>query len=287
MAFDLSTASPVSPSSSGGFDLTTAKPAITPDVPAVGEFEGDPDEVQREIDGMPDPTMKGLAQKAFDQQYGGSSGAAGKDYSETVSKYHAGTLGERQKAIVDELAKRWENVQKMVERRAPSGDVGPVKAAGEIAFNLPGTAALAIGQGAGAALDIAGEAVKSGYETLVPEGVQEGISSAAKKVLSTDIGQYGLKAIQKGGEIWGHFKESYPDAAMALEGVGNIASLGVGGSASKAAGKEAAYTVDDFAKAISKPFSAPTEQKISKIVEQGYRKGVRPTVAGKDRKSVV
>ena len=108
MAFDLSTASPVSPSSSGGFDLTTAKPAITPDVPAVGEFEGDPDEVQREIDGMPDPTMKGLAQKAFDQQYGGSSGAPGKDYSETVSQYHAGTLGERQKAIVDELAKRGE-----------------------------------------------------------------------------------------------------------------------------------------------------------------------------------
>ena len=287
--------------SSGG----SANGAITPDMPAVGEFQGDPDEVQREIDGIPDPTMKGLAQKAFDQQYGGSSGAPGKDYSETVAQYHAGTLGDRQKAIVDELAKRGEielglkpedsflqnvagdltkrteNVQKMVERRAPSGDVGPVKAAGEIAFNLPGTAALAIGQGAGAALDIAGEAVKSGYETLVPEGVQEGISSAAKKVLSTDIGQYGLKAIQKGGEIWGHFKESYPDAAMALEGIGNIASLGVGGSASKAAGKEAAYTVDDFAKAISKPFSAPTEQKISKIVEQGYKKGVRPTVAGK------
>jgi len=45
--------------------------------------------------------MKGLAQKAFDQQYGGSSGAPGKDYSETVAQYHAGTLGDRMRTLIN------------------------------------------------------------------------------------------------------------------------------------------------------------------------------------------
>ena len=47
-------------------------PKPTLDSPVKGEFQGDPAQVQSEIDGIIDPTMKALAQKAYDQQYGKS-----------------------------------------------------------------------------------------------------------------------------------------------------------------------------------------------------------------------
>ena len=61
------------PISGGGFTLIDpVTPPITPDMPVVGEFQGKPEDVKKEIDAMTDPMMKGLAQKAFDQQFGGT-----------------------------------------------------------------------------------------------------------------------------------------------------------------------------------------------------------------------
>ena len=39
--------------------------------PVVGEFKGDQAEIQKEIDGMPDPAMRALAQRAYDEQLAG------------------------------------------------------------------------------------------------------------------------------------------------------------------------------------------------------------------------
>ena len=227
--------------------------------------------------------------------------------SDFASQYHSGQLDDRKKSIIEELAKRGEveldldpgkgfiervqgditkrteSVRGMIERNAPSGEKGTVGAIGEIALELPSTTALAVGQGAGLGIDIAGEALVSGFGML-PESVKGVISEKAKALMETEIGKYGLKAIEKGGEIWNHFKESYPDSAMALEGIVNLTALSGGRAAAETAkgvGKEVAYTADDIAKTLSKPFSTPAESKISKAVKEGYEKGIRPTVSGK------
>lgn len=100
------------------FDISAASPAkITPDMPAVGEFKGRPEDIQREIDAMTDPLMKGLAQKAFDQQFG--------------------SLGPP-KSVMESVIPAAVNVAKEI----PSAAVGAVQGAGSV---LGGVGAFMLG----------------------------------------------------------------------------------------------------------------------------------------------
>lgn len=93
------------------------------------------------------------------------------------------------------------------------------------------------GQGAGFLADVQGEALKSAYGAVVPESVQGAISTGAKNVLDTKIGQAGLSALQKGMEYYNSFKQSNPEVAKDIEAIANIASLVPVGAAYRAEGK--------------------------------------------------
>lgn len=154
-------------------------------------------------------------------------------------------------------------VREMVDRQTSGG-------VAEDIFNAPAMGALALGQGAGLLLDVAGQAVKSGYDTIMPEKGKKAISAGLAKIASTPVGQMGLKALQEGQEAYGEFREAYPDAALALEGALNIGAVGVGGK-----GVETA--------AVSRAKGAPGRlaKEYSQVVEEGIEKSIRPSVAGK------
>jgi hypothetical protein len=94
-----------------------------------------------------------------------------------------------------------------------------------------------IGQGAGFAGDIVGEAVKSvGDITGLTENVVKPIGTA---ILNTEIGKAGLKAIEGGVESYNQFKQNNPEVAGNLEAVLNIGSLIPIGKGAQVAGKGA------------------------------------------------
>lgn len=136
------------------------------------------------------------------------------------------------------------------------------------------------GQIAGMAGDILGEGVKSLYKTIVPESVQGAISSGAKAVAETPVGQMGINAAKEGYNAYQVFKKSFPDAAKDLEATVNIASLIPMGAGAKVAGEGVNIGRDVVASAIQKTPQA-IEQGLNETIKKGIEKGVRPSVVGK------
>lgn len=118
--------------------------------------------------------------------------------------------------VGEDLSKRAGNV---------SGYVGRQGGIGSQIFEAPSTLAITAGQTAGGIFDIGTEGIKLGYETLVPEKAKETISSGIKNILETDVGKMGLNALKLGAEKYAQFKDKYPDSALELESILNIASL--------------------------------------------------------------
>jgi prophage antirepressor-like protein len=98
---------------------------------------------------------------------------------------------------------------------------------------------------AGTGLDVLGQAggeLLEGAYRLLPDIVQKKVSGGAKDILDTSVGRAGLKALEKGGDIWEGFKQDNPRAARNVEAI----ALGVGGSLS-VGGKSVIGTTKDVA----------------------------------------
>lgn len=174
------------------------------------------------------------------------------------------------KNIGEAWGRRAGDIGEMVDRRTQGGVMSDIA-------NAPGTAALAAGQVAGGALDVVGEGIG---RTLGAIPKSEG-KSVVTELLKTDIGQMGVNAAKKGGEYWDKFKTSYPDAAMALEGIVNIAGVGAGGKVAKGAVKEAGAVGRDLGKIKSRMIPSGIDHQIKKTVRSGIEKAIRPSVSGK------
>lgn len=85
-----------------------------------------------------------------------------------------------------------------------------------------------VSQAVGAAGDIFGTGIKAGAKTLLQQRQQEAVKGAIQGVVQQPIVQ---GAMQKYGE----FKQANPEIAQAAEGLVNVATLGTGSTAAKAA----------------------------------------------------
>jgi len=104
-----------------------------------------------------------------------------------------------------------------------------------------------LGQGAGFATDILGDAVETAVDAL-PEPVKEAGKAAGLAILNTEPGKAALSALEAGAEAWEGFKASNPDTARAVEGVVNVASIIPVGAGAKAAATKVADTAGDIVK---------------------------------------
>jgi hypothetical protein len=215
--------------------------------------------------------------------------------ADIVQKYHSGEQTPQARAATEELSRRGlldligeratergQAIAESAERRI--GEGGIVKAL----FEAPTIAATTAGQAAGLAGDIGGEIIKKGVGAITPEPVKEAVKGGLKDALDTPIGQAALKLFEVGGDAWGSFKESYPDAALAIEGGVNLATLGGGAKVAKEtgkvatlAGKEAADIGTDIINIASKRMPEAIEKDLDNVISSHMMKAVRPSVAGK------
>ena len=133
--------------------------------------------------------------------------------------------------------------------------------------NAPAIAALTAGQVAGGINDIAGEGLVSAYRSIVPEEARKGIEIGVNYLAQTAPGKTIGNALQGGKEAYGKFSTAYPDAAMALEGAGNIVGLAYGAKGGESVVPRA--TPEKIAK------------QYSSVVQKGIEKSIRPGVEGK------
>lgn len=182
-----------------------------------------------------------------------------------------------QPGAIDRLFGKWGNrsqaIQDMVSRQT-SGSIP------QSINNAPTMAALTAGQLVGGVNDAIGEGIGSAFGAIVPQSAKDALGRGLGYVAQTPVGKAIGTAASGVSGAYGSFKNAYPDAAMAAEGAGNILSLGWGGKAAQATGKEAGNTAYDIGRVVSKPFSNPAG-KLKKVVTEGYTSGVRPTVVGK------
>jgi hypothetical protein len=118
------------------------------------------------------------------------------------------------------------------------------------------------GQIAGAANDVIGQTLKSAYKTIVPEKAQRVISEAAGNVMESPYVQEPIKA---GAELYGKFKETFPEAAKDVEAGANIAGFLPMG---KAAGLVSSG-VSKTASLASKPISKVVKEAVGAYTGRG------------------
>lgn len=132
------------------------------------------------------------------------------------------------------------------------------------------------GQIAGAANDVIGQTLKSAYKTIVPEKAQRVISEAAGNVMESPYVQEPIKA---GAELYGKFKETFPEAAKDVEAGANIAGflpIGKGASLANMARKEGVNIFQDVVMPQTKEAVA---NEINKTIRYGVEKAIRPPVS--------
>ena len=103
-----------------------------------------------------------------------------------------------------------------------------------------------LGQSAGFVFDIGGEAIKSVIDKI-PDAIKNPAVELGKSVLSSPLGQTGIKAISMGENAYKDWKSVNPRAARDLESVINIATLLPVGGAAKTVGKEALSITGELA----------------------------------------
>lgn len=107
------------------------------------------------------------------------------------------------------------------------------------------------GQLAGSVGDVAGEAVKSGYNYL-PQGARNKIEETVKNVAQTPPGKLAIKALQEGGQTWDKFSKTHPDIADDLSAGFNLATAGIPLEKTAAAAPAIAGKVGEGAEAAGK-----------------------------------
>lgn len=179
--------------------------------------------------------------------------------------------------VGERLSERVQKMEGVIGRKYDEGGLG------QVLFQAPELVAQGMGQAAGGVLDIAGEGIRSGYETVVPERAQQAVSGGIKNILETDIGQKGLQALSRGQQVYRAFKEQYPDSAQALEGALNIAGVSLAKKATDPLTKEVSNIGKDVSTVVTKATRTPKaiDWQIYKTVKDNIGKAIRPTVVGK------
>lgn len=148
-------------------------------------------------------------------------------------------------------------------------------------FKTPQIIGATAGQVAGGALDAIGVAAGKLISEGTPEGVKDFAKDKAAAFAKTEVGKMAISALQGGAESWKSFSESYPDAAIAAEGIFNVASIVPINRGVSAALREGADTVSDVSRAVSNITPKIIDNKILSEVRAGVQKGARPGVEGK------
>lgn len=159
--------------------------------------------------------------------------------------------------IGDVFKKRQENIQEIANREIAGGQTG--------AESLLQTA----GQVAGGVGDVAMESLGALTDLPVLKQIKGFLGDKAKKVLETEIGQQGIKALQGGMEMYNAWKKENPRAAANLEGVVNIASLIPAGKVVGGTGKVATDVAKTAGVGIAKTgLKEGTEQALQKQIKK-------------------
>jgi hypothetical protein len=82
-----------------------------------------------------------------------------------------------------------------------------------------------VGQFAGGITDAVGKGMTATFHALMTDKGEERLSNDLQRLAATPVGQAGIEAIQKGGELYGEFKKNNPRAAGLLEAGANIAGV--------------------------------------------------------------
>jgi hypothetical protein len=173
-----------------------------------------------------------------------------------------------------------ERVEKFTEYAGKKGDLG------KAAFDAPTTAVVAAGQIAGGLGDVVATGLTEVYKTITPESVQNKIKETAGALLETKAGKLGMSALEQGGEIYGAYKDAYPEQAMELESAVNLAMFGGGAKATKetgkvvkAAAKEGIDVASDAARLVTgEAMPRVLDTQLKKVVEDNVWKMIRPSV---------
>jgi hypothetical protein len=158
-------------------------------------------------------------------------------------------------------------------------------------WELPTLMTVGAGQVAGGIGDIIATGLTETYKAITPESIQNKIKETAGELLSTEVGQLGLMALEKGGKVYGAYKEAYPEQAMELESAVNIAFLGGGSKAAKETGKvvksaakEGIDITTDVARLASgEALPRVLDNQLKNVVDANVWKMIRPSVFTKKR----
>lgn len=127
-----------------------------------------------------------------------------------------------------------------------------------------------MGQSAGGAQDVIGEALSSVVSTFTPQPVKDAVKNAGVAFLETPVGQAGLQAIKSGVDAYEDWKQEHPRDAANLESVVNIGSLLPVGAGAKAAAKPIARGFVGASRALGTALE-PVEQGLRESAEKGVK----------------
>jgi hypothetical protein len=180
------------------------------------------------------------------------------------------TLGK----IGEKLSERGEKIADFASRQYEGGVAQGI-------FKTPQIIGATAGQVAGGALDAIGVAAGKLISEGTPEGVKDFAKDKSAAFAQTEVGKMAISALQGGAESWKSFSESYPEAAIAAEGIFNVATIAPINRGASAALREGADTVSDISRAVSNINPKIIDNKILSEVRAGVQKGARPGVEGK------
>jgi hypothetical protein len=97
-----------------------------------------------------------------------------------------------------------------------------------LAWEAPTITTVAAGQLAGGIGDVIATGLEEVYKAVAPEDVKTLLKDVATDLMETPVGQLGLAALEKGGNLYSAYKEAHPESAMELESAVNVALFGGG-----------------------------------------------------------
>lgn len=169
------------------------------------------------------------------------------------------------------------------QRGAESANLDQQAAEGN--YSQPVSQLHKLGQLGAGVNDAIGTVAGSAYNTLMTDKGKQNINAQAQRIAATPVGQAGIAALQKGGEIWDTYKQANPQtadilgsavnigtAAMGLGGIGNAAgAIGdIAGEGGQKVAQISAETASDIAKKL-KTTPLPTSADIKDLAQKSYK----------------
>lgn len=184
-------------------------------------------------------------------------------------------------AISSDLSKRGENIANTWTDNESLLNPGQKESMIESFTKSPGRYLRTAGQVAGGINDIVGQGLKTAYQDIVPQGVQDFISQRNEALIKGIDSPPMREGAITMAQLYEAAKKRYPEAVGNLEATANLAGVvPIGWAGKEGAGilKGAVTPVIDLAN---------VEQKIDKAINNGIQKGIKPSVVGKSDAGLV